>query len=287
MTKIFYGLLFGLLLVISGCSYNDPNNGQYDDNPSTGWVDFNDFDSQNEVFLTSRTGLIGCGDASIIEVPLILRSSTSPEIINAPVNRNGVGVKFTITDVIGNAVSQGVTATASVPAGSRTGKLVVDYPDNLSSSLEFLITLTSTDNPVVSVGAPDNADPVQYRIKINVGDRDRLTGSYDVLEDDLYEYSSEVTRGPAANELIITNLYDADPNSQTRVIVNGDGTISYPAFTDNFLYTLAGLGPIYLEGLTGSTYNACEGTITLRFRLRFGNGLNSATAPITTVLTRL
>lgn len=280
MKKIIYTLFLGFsVIALNSCDYNDPNDGKFNDDPSTGWVEFSGTE-------TSRSGLIGCGGESKIEVPIVLKASNSALITNAPVNKTGININYTITDVLGNAASQGVVVNATVPAGSREGKLVVDYPDNLASSLEFLVTLTSTDKAVVQVGAPGNIAPVQYRIKINVGDRDVLTGNYTVVEDNEFVYDSVVTRGPAANELIVSNLYGVDPNAQTRIILNNDGTISFPAPADNFLFNSNSVGPVYLEGLAGSTYEACEGTIIINFRLRFGTGLAGATAPINTVLTR-
>ena len=115
-----------------------------------------------------------------------------------------------------------------------------------------------------------------------------LYASYNVVETSFegeYEYESNVTQGATANELIITNLYGVDPTSETRVTVNEDGTLSFPAFADNYLYTTGGGTMRYFEGLSG-TADPCTGKVVINFNLRSGAGGATVAGPYNVTLTR-
>lgn len=266
MKKIINSFVIALATIsIVGCDMNNPNEDKFVADPESGWVEF-----QNPGAVTN--GVVGCGGTQVL-VPIVL---------TAPVNKNGLDVYYTITDVVGTSANV-VSTFANVPAGSRNGNLVVTFSENITSSIEFDVVLTSTSRSNVMIGYPGSDIEQTQTVRVNIG-ADRFLGTYDVLEDNEFEYLSNVTTGTAANELILTNIFDADTASQTRVFVNEDGTLSFPAFLDNFLFTNSA-GNVYFEGIQG-TADPCTGVINMTFRLRFGAGGASQTAPITTVLTR-
>ncbi len=266
MKKIFYSFIVIAALSLVGCSGdNDPNDGQFFDDPQSGWVTFDLGVEQDFIPVRDFTyGVADCGFENQVIVPLLL---------DAPSNKDGLQVAYTITDFEGT--SEGVishSGYAVFPKGSRSGTITIDYSETITSSLGFTITLTETSRDNVAVGHPDNTDPVTYTVRINKGNRDSLLG---VFEDNIVEAEEDpelqylVSQGAASNEIIISGvsqLFTAKTTSQTRVFVNEDGTLSGPPANENYLFSPAGAGDIYVTGISG-TYDACEGTINFAFRL--------------------
>ena len=200
---------------------------------------------------------------------------------------------YTITDFEGT--SEGVithSGYAVFPQGSLNGTITIEYPETITSSIGFTITLTETSRNNVTIGHPDNTEPVTYTVRINKGNRDSLLGVFEdnfVETDDDPELEYLVTQGAASNEIIISGisqLFTAGTTSETRVFVNEDGTLSGPAYLENYLFSVSGVGDIYVEivdtGADASTYDACEGTINLSFRLSIGG--NPPTGDANTVI---
>jgi hypothetical protein len=260
MKKIIFGLVAGLAVLSVSCDYQDPNGDKFNDNPESGFVRFA---TPNAV----STQVVGC---STIEVPFVLE---------APVNEDGVEVFYTITDISGS--SAGLETYATVPAGSREGVFVVTNSEVLTSPVEFKVTLTGTnkDNVVVLADAGDKA---VVTVKI-VPELSSFVNTYSVQEtsfEGTYNYTSVVTAGAAANELVIGNIYGLNSGAQTTVTVNADGTLSFEDFTQNPV----GDGK-FLEGLSG-TADACAKRIVISFNLRSGAGGTTVAGPYQVVLTR-
>lgn len=273
MKKIIYSFLIVFTAVsLVGCSGdNDPNDGRFNADSDYGYVDF----GGNER-VTALSG--NCGDTSV-EIPVFL---------NAPTNIDGLNVEYTITDIEGT--SAGVishTGDVYFPKGMLQSNIVINYPENAASSLEFVVTLAATSRDNVEIGAVESVGPVATTVRINTGIRDLFLGTYDVLEDGSAEYESVVTAGAAPNELVISNLFGVDSESQTSVFINDDGTVSYPGFADNLLFVSSNpaQGQVFIDGIDG-TQSGCDGDIELNFRLRFGPDQDLTTDPINTVLTR-
>lgn len=264
MKKIFYSFIVIAALSLVGCSGdNDPNDGKFFDDPQSGWVTF-DLGVEQD-FIPVRDfayGIAGCDDNQII-VPLLL---------DAPSNEDGLQVAYTITDFEGT--SEGVishSGYAVFPSGSLNGTITIDFPETVASSIGFIITLTETSRNNVTVGHPDNTEPLTYTVRINKGNRDSLLG---VFEDNITEVNEDpelqylISQGAASNEIIISGisqLFVAGTTSETRVFVNEDGTLSGPDFSENFLFNASGTN-ISVADISG-TYDACEGTINFSFRI--------------------
>ena len=255
------------------CDDNNPNEGKFNSNPEMGWVTFGTFQPY--------TLPAACGN---IAVPIQLEGVLD---YNGPVNKNGIDIHYTITDVEGSTA--GMIAYATIPAGSRQGSFVITNSEIFTSNVEFDLTLTSTNNENVAAGKLGATSSETITVRI-VGGSARYVGNYDVLETSSagpYEYSSSVSVGTAENELILGNIYDSDSSSETKVFVNADGTLSFPAYMDNYLFTATINNlptPLYFEGISG-TANACSGGIEVTFNLRTATG-QLAAGPVKVVMTK-
>jgi hypothetical protein len=233
MKKILFGFVFSIAAAtFVSCDMNNPNEDKFGADPQSGWVNFEQ--PGGEVTLNA-----GCGEVAV------------PFTLGAPSNESGLEVNYTLTDVVGS--SAGLETRAFVPAGSRQGQFVITNADELTAPVEFILTLTSTSRSNVGIGFPGS--PAQTMTVRVVPGMARYYATYNVVETSFegeYEYESVVSQGASANELVISNLYGVDPDSETRVTVNADGTLSFPAFADNYLYTTGGGVMRYFEGLSGN-----------------------------------
>lgn len=288
MKKIFSSFIVILsAMSFVACDMNNPNEDNFIADSQSGWVGF-----ANPGSLVQ--GNANCGTNEIL-VPIEL---------HAPVNTDGLDVLYTITDVIGTSAGT-ITSSARIPEGSRTGNLVITYPETLTSSLEFTVTLTGTSRPNVfiagttasgtNIEVPDAEVEQTVTVRVNTGFRDRFLGVYDVIETgtdgNQFTYQSVAERGAADNELIFSNIFDQEEElgttTQTRVFVNSDGTVTFPGFTDNLLFTTSGGAPVFFQGLNGTvSTNPCEGEMDIDFNLRVGPTGGTTVGPINIVLRR-
>ena len=166
MKKLIYLSSISFMLLLVSCDMNDKNVGRLDsEDPQSGWVQFDD-----ELVGAEVTTVYGAVDAISLPVKLY-----------APVNKDGLEVSYTITDVVGNSSAIVPERTGIVEIKKNTvgnvvvvGDLVINInPDaGLESNVEFDVTLTGTNRSNVEVGLSDNSKPVVVRIKIcayNIG----------------------------------------------------------------------------------------------------------------------
>jgi hypothetical protein len=118
--------------------------------------------------------------------------------------------------------------------------------------------------------------------------RDQLIGTYDAIETPgPYAYVCEVTAGAGPNDLIVSNVWDADPNSVTKISLSSNPlntTVTLPVYTENYLYNNTQYGAAYVEANGGASFvDPCTSTITLKFRIRVSAG---TFAPNVLVLTK-
>ena len=109
--------------------------------------------------------------------------------------------------------------------------------------------------------------------------RDNFLGVMSANEAGYGVYNVNVTAGTEENELIISNLWDSDPNSTTSIfLVEEDYLVEYPAYADNYLTTDSN-GPIYASDLVQdgsvSTWSSCATQIDLniQFLVNIGGSL--------------
>lgn len=103
-------------------------------------------------------------------------------------------------------------------------------------------------------------------------DRDNFLGSYDADEEGYTVYPVTITAGAAANEIVISGVWDADPNSTTSVfLIEASETLEFPPYFDNYLYDHPTYGPAYID-LGNGTFVTCSRVIDMRFRVRVAAG---------------
>ncbi|HEY0046551.1 MAG TPA: hypothetical protein VGB44_07570 [Flavobacterium sp.] len=270
MKKLIFASLISFSALFFGSCDEGPNEDRFESETTHGWVRF------------ERAGdsIVTIGNAQVA-IPIVLQ---------APVNTTGIDVTYTISDVEGNIVNSVVSSgVVTIPQNSREGFINLGLPTNITSCAEFKITLNTTNRDYVSVGLADDSQPVSFNVRL-VPSRDMLLGTYDVIEDGQFEYQSVVTAGDAPNELILSNIYDSSPTSQTRVFLNyyDDFSVTFPDFLQNLLFTSTNpaLLSVFVDADGDSSFDPCAGTINLNFVLRYGPDQETATDPINVVMTK-
>ena len=261
MKKIIYGFILCLTAgTFVGCDdYNNPNEGRFEPDTQSGWVQFD-----------VATTTVLSGATTEFSVPVAL---------HAPVNTDGLTVTYTVTDMTGSTAGVVTyTGEATVPEGSLTGDIMFTLSETpLTSCVEYMITITGTSRSNVQVGLGEGERPTTHIVRIV--NRENLLGTYDVVEGgDTYEATVEA--GEASNEIIVRGLFGTGDDTETHLFLNATGgTVSFPAYTENFLFTDAEVGDVSVgndyEGLLNepnrvSTFNSCgTPTIELNYLLIF------------------
>lgn len=107
--------------------------------------------------------------------------------------------------------------------------------------------------------------------------RDEFVGTYTAVESGS-TYEVVATAGEQANELLLSNISDIDPNSVTHVYLGADVANPVLGFPPNFppgiLNYLAPAipgyeqyGKVYVNGASGSSFDSCNKKITLAYNL--------------------
>lgn len=176
-------------------------------------------------------------------------------------------------------------ATLIIPANSYVGKIKVTAVYDAFTPLvkEQLVF------DIVSVQDQNRLDPLRSRFFLTMFQAcdvvmEDFYGTYTAVEDGTYIYDVEVTPGEQPFELILSNIYDLDPESKTHIFLTEDvanPVVTYPTplfngsnadVAANFLVpTYSGYSPVYLNGVGGS-FDSCEKTITISFNLRVPQG---------------
>lgn len=167
-----------------------------------------------------------------------------------------------------------VTSTLVIPAGAYNGNIIVK---NNYEALEdgvvknLVLKLESVEDAKVS--------PLTYTLnifKFCAFVRADFLGQYNVDEVGAASYSATFTAGTAPNEIIISNVWDFDPNSQTRVFFDATDpanfVLAFPPYLENVLSQNVGtFGVGWVDRGTG-TFSACEKTVDMRYQIRVGAG---------------
>ncbi|OYQ43185.1 hypothetical protein [Flavobacterium aurantiibacter] len=175
-----------------------------------------------------------------------------------------------------------------IPANSYVGYLKVagNYAAASITGSTLVLKLDSVEGAeVLSTDAVFSLEIFQFCPLV----RDEFLGTYAVTEYDaagavIDTYTSDVTAGEGPNDILMSNIYNFSPDSQTKLTLNdadpSNFVIEFPPFLQNFLLDGgAANGFIYVEGFSG-TFSACQKELEFTYRLRFGagNGGTSATA---------
>lgn len=254
MKKYIKFLFLALIPAAAVVSCDNPNEHErFSSDPGSGWVQFEDSNDIAVVY----------GNATEITIPILLE---------APVNQSGLEVTYTITDVEGSSSGAFSGAgTATVPAGSREGELVLPLTSTgLTSAVVFDITLTGTNKSNVEAGLSDDSKPVVKRVCLAPI---VIAASYN---------GAATAVGIGAGPDFVTSITPVSGQANTYTVETawGDGFVAdltgNPAFVGQYVYeatmvvdaaagtvTLTTDDPETFPGGTG-TIDACSGVITYR-----------------------
>lgn len=171
-------------------------------------------------------------------------------------------------------------ATLNVPAGSFVGKVLVK--GNFAALAPTVTKVLVLELADVTGGNVSN-DNKRFALSIFPAceyNRDSFIGSYEAVRG-ANIYDVEITAGEGPNDLLIQNIHGAYPSSVTKITLSGDVSnpvISFPTWTNNFLYTdtqygFAGVDPA--PGTT-STFDTCLDKLVLNYRIRVNAGTFAA-----------
>lgn len=168
-----------------------------------------------------------------------------------------------------------------IPAGSHIGyiKVLGDYANSLTSGSTLVMDLVNVQDGVVA-GFNNRFTLTIYQFcDFVVAD---FLGAWDADEVGYAVYTSNFTAGTdtALNEIVMSNIWDVNPSSQTKVYFNDSDpsnfVLDFPAYTDNYLYNDATYGPAYVDRGEG-TFSACAQTAYMTFQVRVSAGFFSPT----------
>lgn len=178
-------------------------------------------------------------------------------------------------------------ATLIVPAGQYNGLIkITGHFDELPplTVRKLVLNLDGVDGATLVEGATVATINLSQSCPIVKED---LLGTYDAIETPgPYAYECVVSAGAGPNDLLISNIWDADPDSVTKVSLSGNAfntTLTLPAYTDNYLFNHPTYGAAYVEAFGGaSTVDPCGKVITLKFRVRVSAGTFAANTVVLT-----
>jgi len=165
-----------------------------------------------------------------------------------------------------------------IPSGSNIGSIKVygDY-DSVVSGTSLILNLDSVQGS--NVATFDNVYTLDF-YQFCPFVRDEFLGTWDADEEGYTVYPVNVTAGTLPNEIIISNVWDSDPNSTTSVYLDDSDpsnfVLDFPDYTENYLYDHATYGPAYIDNAYG-TFDACTKTIDMYFQVRVDAGLFAET----------
>lgn len=271
MKKIF---LFIALAFLGFTSCNDPSAEVY-----------NSEDGQIAYFTGGTTK-----DYYVQDIP---NSETTLEV--------GVTVASSVDRTISVSVDASSTATTDqytidnaslfIPANKYVGYIKVKF----GSYDKYLQTVPST--LVLNLDQVSGAVVADFdnQFTLNVYQytpfvREDMLGTYSVVEYETVDgveervdsYDSEVTAGENDNEVIMGNIYNADPSTQTILILDDSDPfnfqIKFPPFLDNYLFDGGTAnGDVFVEGFPGK-FSAGLKTLDFTYRLRFGTDNTGSSA---------
>ncbi len=263
MKNIF---LFIALAFLGFTSCNDPSAEVYD--PADGQI----------AYYTGGT----TKDYYVQDIP---NSETTIEV--------GVTVASNVDRTIAVSVDESSTATTDqyiidntslfIPANKYVGyiKVKLGTYTNYSQTVPSILVLNLDEVGGAVVAGYDNQFTLNlYQYTPFV--REDMLGTYSVVEYETVDgveervdsYESEVIAGSNDNEVIMGNIYNADPGTQTILILDDSDPfnfqIKFPPFLDNYLFDGGDAnGDVFVEGFPGK-FSAGLKTLDFTYRLRFG-----------------
>ena len=240
MKKIAYIILPLFLLILSSCEDTKP---EVYDGDSLSY-----FEETSETF-TIQSGSIYNGVVLVTEAKSYDRTFTLEidEASDAPASSYTIG-----TDLV-------------IPANSYSGTFEV---------AGNVLEVVSETKLVLNLMSVEDSDVATFDNKLTLVleqfcpfERDNFLGLMKADEEGYGVYDVNVTAGTDENELIISNVWDNDPNSTTSIFLVEEGyVVEFPSYQDNYLYSHPTYGPAYVAFGEG-TWSSCATTIDISFEV--------------------
>ena len=272
MKKIFLFIALSFML-ISSCS--DPKPEIY--NPADGQIAYYTGGTTRDYYVQDIPD-----PETKIEVGVTVSSSIDRSIaVSVDASSTATADQYSIDD-----------ATLFIPANSYVGyiKIKLGAYENYSKTEPAIVVLNLDAVGGAIVADFDNKYTLNL-LQFTPFVRDDLLGTYSVVEYETVDgvetqadkYDSEVTAGDNPNEIIMGNIYNANPTTQTILILDDSDPanfkIKFPPFLNNFLFSSANNGDVFVEGFEGKFSSGLK-TLDFTYRLKFGldNTGSSSTA---------
>lgn len=168
-----------------------------------------------------------------------------------------------------------------IPANSNVGyiKVIGNYENALTSGSKLVINLESVENGLLANFDTTYTLNIYQFCPFQVSD---FLGSWNADEVGYAVYNSNFTAGANAdlNEIVMSNIWDVNPASQTKVYFNDSNPsnfkLDFPVYTDNPLYVDSTYGQAWIDRGTGN-FSSCAETVYMRFQVRVNAGFFAAT----------
>ena len=174
-----------------------------------------------------------------------------------------VAIDEVLTDAPASSYTLGTDLL--IPANSYTGNLeIAGNVLDVITGTKLVLELTSVEGS--NVASFDNIATITLE-QFCPFVRDNFLGVMKADEEGYAIYDVNVSAGEADNELIISNVWDTDPNSTTSLFLVEDGySVGFPNYLDNYLYESATYGPAYVDSGVG-TWSSCATEIDIYFEV--------------------
>lgn len=183
-------------------------------------------------------------------------------------------------------------STLVIPANEFVGNIrITANSEDLTTAKEVLVLDLNSIQDGNAVDQQKNQYAV-YMFRACPIVRDEFLGTYNAVEDGASQYQIGVTAGEASNELVLSNVWEVGPQSETHIFLGDDvanPVVTYPpAFPpneSNYLFDHPTYGPAYVNGIeAGSSFDSCNKIITINFRVTVGAG---SFTPTNIVMTKI
>lgn len=246
MKKIAYLIIPLFVFVFTSCEDNQPEI----------------YNGDSISYFSETTTTFTIQDGSVFSGEVLVSSATSYDRT------------FTVeVDELTDAPDSSYTIDSNlvIPANSFTGSIeIAGNVLEVVTGSKLVLNLTSVEDS--NVATFDNKLTITME-QFCPFVRDNFLGLMKADEEGYAVYDVNVTAGDLDNELVITNVWDADPNSTTSIYLVEDGyVVEFPNYLDNYLYNNSTYGAAYVDNGYG-TWSSCETVIDIYFQVRVDAGL--------------
>ena len=250
MKKIAYLIIPLFVFVFTSCEDNQPEI----------------YNGDSISYFSETTTTFTIQDGSVFSGEVLVSSATSYDRT------------FTVeVDELTDAPDSSYTIDSNlvIPANSFTGSVeIAGNVLEVVTGSKLVLNLTSVEDS--NVATFDNKLTITME-QFCPFVRDNFLGLMKADEEGYAVYDVNVTAGDLDNELVITNVWDTDPNSTTSIYLVEDGyVVEFPNYLDNYLYNNATYGAAYVDNGYG-TWSSCETVIDIYFQVRVAAGFFSET----------